>query len=532
MVDHKKSFFIKQGPEEVDFDMESVFICQSVTEKVVNLPLSSKEIKDLLDEQLLKFDYSLRQRHGELIDYLKKVEGRISRVEDEFLGYNFGSSLAEFDDSNFKKKATDFIGDSSDESSLKSNEFSDLVKKENNNNLPNVSLDQEELDALLGGLNEISINDIKGNEKSFGNSTYLKNNSNTDVSFEEITGNESSNLDISQNLSSESENDVNNVVGNLLDTECVGSLSGFGISDVIVNSDGVQSKDMMIGTVSDDKSLEDMVVDISSVSGDSEINDNSHLDSLYFSENSSNLITLQEGSSVSCDVEDNLKKIDDFLNNNGSLIKVQSLDKNLYDVNSEELKEKNSKLNNFSEISLQKIASVSSNLDMSSLHKRSDSIDDDGLNQKREIDKSSFALNKFDNFEDVLKADLECLDLQGHIKDLEEENLYDNHLIDLEEKLEQDEKLDISSLKKPTEDIKNKDTASNFSFADVETVINKFNDSDYLSKINLSNEERIILVKFINKLEEDIESKFESNNFTIKKEYEILQKIKSLLVRE
>ncbi|BCR22158.1 hypothetical protein [Borrelia sp. HM] len=532
MANHKKSFFIEQGPEEVDFDMDSVFIRQSVTEKVVHL--HSKEIKDLLGEQLLKLDYSLKQRHGELVDYLKKVEDRISRVEDELLGHNFSSSSLEFDNSNFKKKSTDFIVGSRNDSSLKCNEFSDLVKKENNNNnnnnLPNVSLDQEELDALLGGLNEISINDAKDNRKSFDNSNALKNDSDTDVYSERITSNESSNLDVSQNLFSESESDVNNVIGDLLDTENVGSLNGFGVSDVTINSNDVQSKDMTIKALGDDKALENMLVDMGSVSVDSEINDNSHLDNLPLSDNYSDLMTLQEGSGVSCDVEDNLKKTDDYLNN-GNLIKIQSLDKDLYDMNIEESKEKDDKGNNFSEIALQKINSVSSDLDMA-LHKGSDSIDDDGLNQNQEIDNVSFALNKFDNFEDVLKADLECLDLQGHIKDLEEENLYDNHLVDSEEKLEQDEKLDSSFLKEQTEGMKNENVALDFSFADVETIINKFNDSDYLSKINLSNEERDVLVKFISKLEEDMESKSESNNFTIKKEYEILQKIKHLLVRE
>ncbi|AHH04652.1 hypothetical protein BmHG_00768 [Borrelia miyamotoi] len=532
MTNHKNSFFIKQGPEEVDFDMDSVFVHHSVIDRIGNHP--SEEFKDLLDEKLLKLDYSLKQRHGELVDYLKKVEGRISRFEEQILGRSF-SSLQEFDNPNLK--AISFIG-SQDEANVKDNEFSELVKKENN--LPSVSLDQEELDALLGGLNEISIN----NKKGFGSSNDLENDLDIGVSFEKTPKNESNILDVNHNLSSIAESFTHNVVDTLLSKEDGISLgvdfakshddvsldksSSLGVANV-VNSDDGKSQNLMIISGEDDKVLTNVLVDRKPVNVGLKINDNSHLDSFSLNENSSNVKSLQEKNTSYDDVQDNLEKVDYFLDN--GLDKVKSLDKDSDDLKSEKFKEKNEKLSDFDEITVHKMDSVSLDLDVS-LNKGSDSIDDGGLKQNKEVDNISSDLKKLDNFEDVLKADLDCLDLQEHIKDFEEENLYDSNLRDLEEKLEQDEELGSSSLEEQTEDAESVSIASDFSFADVETIINKFNDSEYLSKIKLNNEERAVLVRFISRLEGDLESKSGSNNFTIKREYEILQKIKRLFVRE
>ncbi|BCR21343.1 hypothetical protein [Borrelia miyamotoi] len=531
MANHKSSFFIKQGPEEVDFDMNSVFIHRSVTDRIVNFP--SEEFKDLLDEKLLKLDYSLKQRHGELIDYLKKVEGRISKFEDQILGRSFGD-LQELDNPNLK--AISFIG-SQDEANVKENEFSDLVKKENN--LPSVSLDQEELDALLGGLNEISIN----NKKGFDSSNDLENDLDIAVSFEKTPKNESNNLEVNHNLSSVVESFTHNVVGTLLSKEdgmplgvdfakshsdvSLDQSSSLGVASV-VNSDGGKSQNLMIISGEDDKVLTNVLVDRNPVNIGLKMNDDFHLDSFPLNENFSNVKSLQE-KNTSYGVKDNLEKVDYALDND--LDKVQSLDKDSDDLKSEKFKEKNEKLSDFSEITVHKMDSVSSELDVS-LNKGSDSVDDAGLKQNQEVDNISSDLKKLDNFEDVLKADLDCLDLQEHIKDFEEENLYDSNLRDLEEKLEQDEELGSSSLEEQTKDAESMSIASDFSFADVEMIINKFNDSEYLSKIKLNNKERAVLIGFISRLEGDLESKSGNNNFTIKREYEILQKIKRLFVRE
>ncbi|WP_338321037.1 hypothetical protein [Borrelia miyamotoi] len=511
--------------------MDSVFIHHPVTDKIVNLP--SEEFKDLLDEKLLKLDYSLKQRHGELVDYLKKVEGRISRFEDQILGRSL-SSLQQFDNPNLK--TISFIG-SQDEANVKDNEFSELVKKENN--LPSVSLDQEELDALLGGLNEISIS----NKKGFASSNDLENDLDISVSFGKTPKNESNGLDVNHNLSSVVESFTHNVVDTLLNKEdgiplgvdfatshddvLLDKSSFLDVANV-VDSDDSKSQNLMIISGEDNKDLTNVLVDRNPVNVGSKINDNSNLDSFLLNENSSNVKSFQE-KNTSYDVKDNLAKVDYSLDN--SLDKAKSLDKDSDNLKTEKFKEKNEKLSDFDEITVHKMDSVSSDLDLS-LNKGSDSINDGDLKQNQEVDNISSDLKKLDNFEDVLKADLDCLDLQEHIKDFEEENLYDSNLRDLEEKLEQDEELGSSSSKDQIEDAGSVSIASDFSFADVETIINKFNDSEYLSKIKLNNEERAVLVRFISRLEGDLESKFGNNNFTIKKEYEILQKIKRLFVRE
>lgn len=297
MTNHKNSFFIKQGPEEVDFDMDSVFVHHSVTDRIVNRP--SEEFKDLLDEKLLKLDYSLKQRHGELVDYLKKVEGRISRFEEQMFGRSF-SSLQELDNPNLK--AISFIG-SQDEANVKDNEFSELVKKENN--LPSVSLDQEELDALLGGLNEISIN----NKQGFGSSNNLENDLDISVSFEKTPKNEFNSVDVNHNLSSVVESFTHNVVDTLLSKEdgiplvvdfakshddvSSDKSSSLGVASV-VNSDGGKSQNLMIISGEDNKVLTNILVDRNPVNVGLKINDNSHLDSFPLNENSSNVKSLQK----------------------------------------------------------------------------------------------------------------------------------------------------------------------------------------------------------------------------------------------
>lgn len=84
MTNHKNSFFIKEGPREVDFDIDGVFLQHSVNGKIISL--RSEEIKDLLDEKLLQLDCSLKQRHGELVDYLKKLKVVFQGLKAKYLG--------------------------------------------------------------------------------------------------------------------------------------------------------------------------------------------------------------------------------------------------------------------------------------------------------------------------------------------------------------------------------------------------------------------------------------------------------------
>ncbi|WP_024653303.1 hypothetical protein [Borrelia persica] len=466
MVNHKNSFFIKEGPKEVDFDMHSVFLQHSVNTQVI--PLRSDDIKELLDEKLLKLDYSLKQRHGELVDYLKKVEGRISRVENEILRRSL-DSLGNSDSANLKSMS--FIG-SRDETGVMDNEFGELVKRENN--LPNVSLAQEELDALLGGFGELS-GDIK---KNFDNSNTVGNDS--DVA--EVFGGEPKSLDSDNNLSLDANSGEQDIVANLGEPDKVLAES---IDDE--NSTGVALKDN--GNHKDNSILNEPFSDLKSD------------------------ISSYEQQSLNTDLNE-----------------AKFLSQDLQDANDVKFQEKNETLNDLTDITDHKIDDVDVS-DGINLEEKSDNSDLLAT-EKQEI--SNFAsgnLKKLDNFEDVLKADLNCMDLQGCIKDFEEKNLYDD-TIDLEDKVEHGVKLDESSLKEQGGGLEESHDVSNFSFDDVEAIINKFDDNDYLSQIQLNKEECASLIKFINELENELSLNLKSSNFKIKKEYEILQKIKHLLIRE
>ncbi|WP_215535524.1 hypothetical protein [Borreliella bavariensis] len=150
----KSIFFIKEGPKEVDFDMEKVFLRN---ESVDVVSTASDNLKFFLDEKLLKLDNILKERHGELINCLKDVELRVERVEKEMI------------DNGFKLVQRDFITSDSKDFEKKSPEIDDSFSKKEDN-LPNISIGQEELDALLEGINytpkesEVVQHDVKFNK--------------------------------------------------------------------------------------------------------------------------------------------------------------------------------------------------------------------------------------------------------------------------------------------------------------------------------------------------------------------------------
>lgn len=133
----KSIFFIKEGPREVDFDMEKVFLRN---ESVDVVSTASDNLKFFLDEKLLKLDNILKERHGELINCLKDVELRVERVEKEMI------------DNGLKLVQRDFITSDSKDFEKKSSEIDDSFSKKEDN-LPNISIGKEELDALLEGIN-------------------------------------------------------------------------------------------------------------------------------------------------------------------------------------------------------------------------------------------------------------------------------------------------------------------------------------------------------------------------------------------
>nr|WP_267916619.1 hypothetical protein [Borreliella garinii] len=133
----KSIFFIKEGPREVDFDMEKVFLRN---ESVDVVSTASDNLKFFLDEKLLKLDNILKERHGELINCLKDVELRVERVEKEMI------------DNGLKLVQRDFITSDSKDFEKKLPEIDDSFSKKEDN-LPNISIGKEELDALLEGIN-------------------------------------------------------------------------------------------------------------------------------------------------------------------------------------------------------------------------------------------------------------------------------------------------------------------------------------------------------------------------------------------
>ncbi len=100
----KSIFFIKEGPKEVDFDMEKVFLRN---ESVDVVSTASDNLKFFLDEKLLKLDNILKERHGELINCLKDVELRVERVEKEMIDNGLKLVQRDFitsDSKDFEKK--------------------------------------------------------------------------------------------------------------------------------------------------------------------------------------------------------------------------------------------------------------------------------------------------------------------------------------------------------------------------------------------------------------------------------------------
>ncbi|AWG43100.1 hypothetical protein CR532_03935 [Candidatus Borreliella tachyglossi] len=521
MADYKNAFFIKEGPKEVDFDMDRIFLQRSVGGRIISL--RSEEIKELLDEKLLKFDDALKKRHGELVDYLREVDTRISRVEEEILNRNLKSRA--FDNPNLKV-LEDFIT-SQNELDIKVHEANEVTPRKENN-LPNIAIDQEELDALLEGLNEIS----KDNKESSNGS----NNLDEDISLEEFAGSDlnTADIDASYEVTPRRENNISNVDNTLASKEDVEVLDvdfeSLTNEDILAKSSLVALEDVaendsevfnLIENFDGDEGLVDVIGDEKIVN---RISDNISLDGSGTKE-----VIREEN--VEFSKENNLEVLDNSLEIN----EVSGFGENLETSNNEEREGRSEELNSVSEVSDHEIDNFDINVDYDSLlSKENDGDASSVLSQEQGDGGISSGFKKLDDFEDVLKTDLNCADLQDCIQEFEEGNLYDNGLRNLEEKLEQGERLgSYSSVsREETEDIRDDNDFHDLSFADIDTIVNKFDDNEYLSRIELSDEERIVLVRFIGKLESELATSPKGNNFKVKREYEILRKIKRLLVRE
>ncbi|QMU99495.1 hypothetical protein F0310_03725 [Borrelia sp. A-FGy1] len=501
MSDYKKAFFIKEGPREVDFDMGRIFLNSSFSGS--NVKLYSDKIKEFLDEKLLELDSSLKKRHGELVNYLREVDVRISRVE-EGIRYGLDSTHA-FDEPNLKTPENLLsLNHSNSKFDNSFGEFS--LRKENN--LPNIAIDQEELDALLEGLNDIS----KDNKQTLSESdlacSLTKSSSDEEVSG--IDFNASGDISFHKSLEEGGGNEIENLVK--AENENTESLN--------ISCDLRKESNLLDGKSS--FALDNAEIDaISSLDVDSDDISFSYVDLGGDSSNKTTDGEKIEKQEIEKQEGNRLEELDFYLNE--SFNEVKFSDQNLKLLNKEE---KNESLSS-------KELAILDEVSISEVSNNKNESNESVYNQKKEInDVFSFKdLGNFDNFEDVLKTDLNCSDLQKCVEGyFEEENLYDNKVDDLEDKLGQSEKVNLYS-KGQTED-NLRDNLSTFSFAEVERIINKFDDNEYLSKIGLSSEERIVLVKFIDKLEGDLEFSPRVSSFKIRREYEILQKIKRLLVRE
>ncbi|WPM05596.1 hypothetical protein QIA41_00485 [Borreliella sinica] len=372
----KSIFFIKEGPKEVDFDMEKVFLRN---DSVDIASIDSDNLKFFLDEKLLKLDNILKERHGELINCLKDVELRVERVEKEMLDHGLKlvqrDSIA-FDSKDFEKKSFE-VDDS-------------FAKKEDN--LPNISIGQEELNALLEGINYVS-------KESDGIQNEVKFNRDEDFNL-------TSNSHVADNFSND-----------------------------FVEKEGIDVS-------SDDVSLKNA----------------------------------ESNSDNDCD-----GKLESLLNN-----KQQHLD---LIVDSENIGHENS---------------VNSAILKSST---------EGLE-----------LKEFDDFESILKEDLDSQFIEGSFSNDGEKNL--------KNETNQSQSNDIANCEKPSSHSATGDHSfSHFNFNDVEKVVSKFNPEESLNNVVLNNDEKNVLINFIDRVESELELNPNRNIFKIKQEYEVLKKVKFLLTK-
>ncbi|WNY64354.1 hypothetical protein QIA00_03775 [Borreliella americana] len=420
-------FFIKEGPKEVDFDIEKVFLRSESVDFVSTAP---DNLKTFLDEKLLKLDNILKERHGELINCLKGVELRVERVEKEML------------DNSLKPVQRNFISYDSRDFEKKSSDTDDSFSKKEDN-LPNISIGQEELDALLEGINYAP----KENEEVQND---VKFNRDKDLNF-------NNNLNVADNFSN-----------NILKKE--------DIEDINVGSCNVSMGNMELNNNNDHgEKLESFVTgaDKNLDSVNKNLNNSPFLEHKVNGEDSHSI--------ANCD---NSRKLESFVDN------AQSL--NLVNEN-ENIEHAN------------------------------------GGNYA--ILKSSgerFELKEFDDFENILKEDLDSKVAEDSFSNAEEKNFHDN----LKGRADQDQSNGVANYEKPSSKNIAKDPfPSNFNFNDVEKVVSKFNAKESLSNVVLNSEEKAILINFIDRVESELELNPNRNMFKIKQEYEVLKKVKFLLTK-
>lgn len=417
-------FFIKEGPKEVNFDIEKVFLR---SESVDIVSIAPDNLKTFLDEKLLKLDNILKERHGELINCLKGVELRVERVEKEML------------DNSLKFVQRDFISYDSKDFEKKSSETDDSFSKKEDN-LPNISIGQEELDALLEGINYTP----KENEEV-----------QHDVKF-----NRDKDLNLTNNL-----HVADNFSNNILKKE-----------DINVDSDNVSIGNMELNNNDHSKKLESFTTE-----------PDEQLDSVNKNLDNSSSLEHEVGAEDPYSIAncDNSGKLESFVDNNKQRLDLIDENENIEHENGDNC----AILKSFGE---------------------------------------RFGSKEFDDFENILKEDLDSTVAEDSFSNAGEKNLHDN----LRDKSDQDQSNDVANYEKPSSQSITKDPfPSNFNFNDVEKVVSKFNAEESLSNVVLNSDEKAILINFIDRVESELELNPNRNIFKIKQEYEVLKKVKFLLTK-
>ncbi|WNY69853.1 hypothetical protein [Borreliella andersonii] len=417
-------FFIKEGPKEVDFDIEKVFL----RGESVDVSTVSDNLKTFLDEKLLNLDNILKERHGELIDCLRDVELRVERVEKEML------------DKSPKLVQRDFISYDSKDLEKKSSETDDSFPKKEDN-LPNISIGQDELDALLEGINYSSKeNDVVQHDVKFNKDKDLNLSSNLHVA-----DNFSNNVFKKENINSEGDNVS---IGNM---------------DLNNSNDRVEKLENF--ATESNKHLDSV---------------NKNLDNSYSLEDK---VSGEDPHSITANCDDS-GKLESFVDNKQRL--------GLIDEN-ENIEHENG--------------------GNCAILKSSD---------------ERFELKEFDDFENILKEDLDSKVVEDSFSNAGEKNLHDN----LKDEADQGQSSDIANYKKPnSQDITKETVPYNFNFNDVEKVVSKFSAEESLKNVMLNSDEKAILINFIDRVESELELNPNRNIFKIKQEYEVLKKVKFLLTK-
>ncbi len=224
------------------------------------------------------------------------------------------------------------------------------------------------------------------------------------------------------------------------------------------------------------------------------------------------------------DLTSNLHTADNFSNN---LIKKEGID-----IGSDNVSLENMELNNNNDHNEKLESFVDNKQHLDSIDKNDKNVNVEHENSANcTVFKSSsepLELKEFDDFESILKKDLDSQTIEGSFSNDGEKNLSDS----LRDVAGQDQSNNIANYEKlSSQSITEDHSSSHFNFNDVEKVVSKFNAEESLSNVVLNSDEKNVLINFIDRVESELELNPNRNIFKIKQEYEVLKKVKFLLTK-